>query len=66
MATSSIIKNFVIETAEQAEKFLSALEKSINDKQKDISVNVRYYEDMSDEEKKDFLNKISIKSNRSV
>lgn len=63
MATSSITKNYVIDTKEMVEKFIKAIDESMNNKQKDISVNVKYYEDMSEKEKKEFLNKISIKSN---
>ena len=62
MPTSSLTKNFVIDTEEMAQKFVDAIEKSINDKinnkRKDISVNVKYYSDMPDKEKKEFLVKV--------
>ena len=62
MPTSSLTKNFVIDTEEMAQKFVDAIEKSINDKinnkRKDISVNVKYYADMPDKEKKEFLVKV--------
>ena len=49
-----------------AQKFVNAIEMSEKDKRKFIeksdrfvkSVNVRYYSDMSDEEKKEFIKKI--------
>lgn len=66
MPTSSLTKNFVIDTEEMAQKFVNAIEMSEKDKRKFIeksdrfvkSVNVRYYSDMSDEEKKEFIKKI--------
>ena len=66
MPTSSLTKNFVIDTEEMAQKFVNAIELSEKDKRKFIeksdrfvkSVNVRYYSDMSDEEKKEFIKKI--------
>ena len=59
-------KNFVIDTEEMAQKFVNAIEMSEKDKRKFIeksdrfikSVNVRYYSDMSDEAKKEFIKKI--------
>ena len=67
--TSSLTKNFVIDTEEMAQKFVNAIEMSEKDKRNFIeksdrfvkSVNVRYYSDMSDEEKKEFIKKISRK-----
>ena len=66
MPTSSLTKNFVIDTEEMAQKFVNAIELSEKDKRKFIeksdrfikSVNVRYYSDISDEEKKEFIKKI--------
>ena len=66
MPTSSLTKNFVIDTEEMAQKFVDAIEMSEEDKRNVIeksdrfvkSVNVRYYSDMSDEEKKEFIKKI--------
>ena len=66
MPKSSLTKNFVIDTEEMAQKFVNAIEMSEKDKRKFIeksdrfvkSVNVRYYSDMSDEEKKEFIKKI--------
>ena len=66
MPTSSLTKNFVIDTEEMAQKFVNAIEMSEKDKRKFIeksdrfvkSVNVRYYSDMFDEEKKEFIKKI--------
>lgn len=66
MPTSSLTKNFVIDTEEMAQKFVNAIEMSEKDKINFIeksdrfvkSVNVRYYSDMSDEEKKEFIKKI--------
>lgn len=66
LPTSSLTKNFVIDTEEMAQKFVNAIEMSEKDKRKFIeksdrfvkSVNVRYYSDMSDEEKKEFIKKI--------
>ena len=66
MPTSSLTKNFVIDTEEMAQKFVNAIEKSEKDKRNFIEkfdnlTNVRYYSDMSDEEKKEFIKKISRK-----
>lgn len=66
MPTSSLTKNFVIDTEEMAQKFVNAIEMSEKDKRKFIEksdnlTNVRYYSDMSDEEKKEFIKKISRK-----
>ena len=63
MPTSSLTKNFVIDTEEMAQKFVNAIELSEKDKRKFIEksdnlTNVRYYSDMSDEEKKEFIKKI--------
>ena len=63
MPTSSLTKNFVIDTVEMAQKFVNAIEMSEKDKRKFIEksdnlTNVRYYSDMSDEEKKEFIKKI--------
>ena len=63
MPTSSLTKNFVIDTEEMAQKFVNAIEMSEKDKRKFIEksdnlTNVRYYSDMSDEEKKEFIKKI--------
>ena len=66
MPTSSLTKNFVIDTEEMAQKFVNAIELSEKDKRDFIkksdrfikSVNVRYYSDISDEEKKEFIKKI--------
>ena len=66
MPTSSLTKNFVIDTEEMDQKFVNAIEMSEKDKINFIeksdrfvkSVNVRYYSDMSDEEKKEFIKKI--------
>lgn len=66
MPTSSLTKNFVIDTEEMAQKFVNAIEMSEKDKRKFIeksdrfvkSVNVRYYSYMSDEDKKEFIKKI--------
>ena len=63
MATSSLTKNFVIDTEEMAQKFVNAIEMSEKDKRNFIEksdnlTNVRYYSDMSDEEKKGFIKKI--------
>lgn len=63
MATSSLTKNFVIDTEEMAQKFVNAIEMSEKDKRNFIEkfdnlTNVRYYSDMSDEEKKEFIKKI--------
>ena len=63
MPTSSLTKNFVIDTEEMAQKFVNAIEMSEKDKRNFIEksdnlTNVRYYSDMSDEEKKEFIKKI--------
>ena len=63
MPTSSLTKNFVIDTEEMAQKFVNAIEMSETDTRKFIEksdnlTNVRYYSDMSDEEKKEFIKKI--------
>ena len=63
MSTSSLTKNFVIDTEEMAQKFVNTIELSEKDKRNfieksDILTNVRYYSDMSDEEKKEFIKKI--------
>ena len=63
MPTSSLTKNFVIDTEEMAQKFVNAIELSEKDKRNFIEksdnlTNVRYYSDMSDEEKKEFIKKI--------
>lgn len=63
MPTSSLTKNFVIDTEEMAQKFVNAIEMSEKDKRNAIEksdnlTNVRYYSDMSDEEKKEFIKKI--------
>lgn len=63
LPTSSLTKNFVIDTEEMAQKFVNAIEKSEKDKRNFIEkfdnlTNVRYYSDMSDEEKKEFIKKI--------
>ena len=63
MPTSSLTKNFVIDTEEMAQKFVNAIEMSEKDKRNFIEksdnlANVRYYSDMSDEEKKEFIKKI--------
>ena len=63
MPTSSLTKNFVIDTEEMAQKFVNAIEMSEKYKRKfiekiDNMTNVRYYSDMSDEEKKEFIKKI--------
>ena len=63
MPTSSLTKNFVIDTEEMAQKFVDAIEMSEKDKRNFIEkfdnlTNVRYYSDMSDEEKKEFIKKI--------
>ena len=63
MPTSSLTKNFVIDTEEMAQKFVNAIEMSEKDKRKFIEksdnlTNVRYYSDMSDGEKKEFIKKI--------
>lgn len=63
MPTSSLTKNFVIDTEEMAQKFVNAIEMSEKYKRKFIEksdnlTNVRYYSDMSDEEKKEFIKKI--------
>ena len=66
MPTSSLTKNFVIDTEEMAQKFVNAIELPEKDKRNSIeksdrfvkSVNVRYYSDMSDEEQKEFIKKI--------
>ena len=63
MPTSSLTKNFVIDTEEMAQKFVNAIEMSEKDKRNsfeksDNLTNVRYYSDMSDEEKKEFIKKI--------
>ena len=63
MPTSSLTKNFVIDTEEMAQKFVNAIEISEKYKRKFIEksdnlTNVRYYSDMSDEEKKEFIKKI--------
>ena len=66
MPTSSLTKNFVIDTEEMAQKFVNAIELPEKDKRNSIeksdgfikSVNVRYYSDMSDEDKKEFIKKI--------
>lgn len=56
-------KNFVIDTEEMAQKFVNAIEMSEKDKRNSIKksdnlTNVRYYSDMSEEEKKEFIKKI--------
>ena len=63
LPTSSLTKNFVIDTEEMAQKFVNAIEMSEKDKRNFIEkfdnlTNVRYYSDMSDEEKKEFIKKI--------
>ena len=63
MPTSSLTKNFIIDTEEMAQKFVNAIEMSEKYKRKFIEksdnlTNVRYYSDMSDEEKKEFIKKI--------
>ena len=63
MPTSSLTKNFVIDTEEMAQKFINAIELSEKDKRNFIEksdnlTNVRYYSDISDEEKKEFIKKI--------
>ena len=63
MPTSSLTKNFVIDTEEMAQKFVNAIEMAEKYKRKFIEksdnlTNVRYYSDMSDEEKKEFIKKI--------
>ena len=63
MPTSSLTKNFVIDTEEMAQKFVNAIEMSEKYKRNFIEkfdnlTNVRYYSDMSDEEKKEFIKKI--------
>ena len=63
MPTSSLTKNFVIDTEEMAQKFVNAIEMSEKDKinfieKSDNLTNVRYYSDISDEEKKEFIKKI--------
>lgn len=63
MPTSSLTKNFVIDTEEMAQKFVNAIEMSEKYKRKFIEksdnlTNVRYYSNMSDEEKKEFIKKI--------
>ena len=63
MPTSSLTKNVVIDTEEMAQKFVNAIEMSEKDKRNFIEksdnlTNVRYYSDMSDEEKKEFIKKI--------
>ena len=63
MAISSLTKNFVIDTEEMAQKFVNAIEMSEKNKRNFIEksdnlTNVRYYSDMSDEEKKEFIKKI--------
>ena len=66
MPTSSLTKNFVIDTEEMAQKFVNAIELSEKDKRNSIeksdrfvkSVNIRYYSDMPDEEQKEFIKKI--------
>ena len=56
-------KNFVIDTEKMAQKFVNAIEMSEKDKinfieKSDNLTNVRYYSDISDEEKKEFIKKI--------
>lgn len=60
MATSSITKNFVIETEEQAEKFLNALEQSFQNRDKidDSLESVRVKHLTTPEEIRDFFKKI--------
>ena len=63
MPTSSLTKNFIIDTEEMAQKFVNAIEMSEKDKRNFIEKldnlsNVRYYSDISDEEKKEFIKKI--------
>lgn len=59
MPTSSLTKNFVIDTEEMAQKFVNAIEMSQKDRRESVkSIKIRYFSDMTDKEKKEFLNKL--------
>ena len=59
MPTSSLTKYFVIDTEEMVQKFVNAIEMSQKDRREfNKSIKVKYYSDMSDKEKKEFLSKI--------
>lgn len=59
MPTSSLTKNFVIDTEEMAQKFVNAIEMSQKDRRESVkSIKIRYFSDMTDKEKKEFLSKI--------
>lgn len=59
MPTSSLTKNFVIDTEEMAQKFVNAIEISQKDRRESVkSIKIRYFSDMTDKEKKEFLSKL--------
>jgi hypothetical protein len=59
MPTSSLTKNFVIDTEEMAQKFVNAIEMSQKDRRESVkSIKIRYFSDMTDKEKKEFLSKL--------
>lgn len=59
MPTSSLTKDFVIDTEEMAQKFVNAIEMSQKDRRESVkSIKIRYFSDMTDKEKKDFLSKL--------
>ena len=59
MPTSSLTKNFVIDTEEMAQKFVNAIEMSQKDRRESVkSIKIRYFSDMTDKEKKEFLSRL--------
>lgn len=59
MPTSSLTKNFVIDTEEMAQKFIEAVEMSEKDRREPVkTIKVKYFSDMSNKEKEEFLSKI--------
>ena len=59
MPTSSLTKNFVIDTEEMAQKFVNAIEMSQKDKRESVkSIKISYVSYMTDKEKKEFLSKL--------